>query len=166
MGEQHDDKSVDRACRIFWSAMIVARWEWRTFGPTFAAADEIVAGLTPTGVQVSDELYLLSEAGDNVKIRAELMDIKALRAVDRHGLQQWEPVLKAAFPLDAADVASTFEALRQPLPTAAPSTYSQPELLEELVEPRHGGPPGVRSQAPGSLHVQRVHGRVDRHRSR
>ncbi len=114
--------------------MIVARWEWRTFGPRLAAADEIVPGLTPTGVQVSDELYLLSEAGDNVKIRADLLDIKALRAIDHHGLQQWEPVLKAAFPLDAADVASTFAALRQPPPTAAQSTYSQPELLEELVD--------------------------------
>ena len=114
--------------------MIVARWEWRTFGPSFGAADDIIAGLTPTGVEVSDELYLLSEAGDNVKIRAELMDIKALRAVDNHGLQQWEPVLKAAFPLDSAQVATAFEALRQPLPTAAPNTYSQPELLEELVE--------------------------------
>ena len=114
--------------------MIVARWEWRTFGPSFAAADDIIAGLTPTGVEVSDELYLLSEAGDNVKIRAELMDIKTLRAVDNHGLQQWEPVLKAAFPLDSTQVATAFEALRQPLPTAAPNTYSQPELLEELVE--------------------------------
>ena len=145
--------------------MIVARWEWRTFGPSFAAADDIIAGLTPTGVEVSDELYLLSEAGDNVKIRAELMDIKTLRAVDNHGLQQWEPVLKAAFPLDSTQVATTFEALRQPLPTAAPNTYSQPELLEELVEPS-GGPPGVHSEAPGSLHVQRVHARVDRPRRR
>ena len=35
----------------------------------------------------------------------------------------------------AADVAAAFEALRQPLPTAAPNAYSQAELLEELVEP-------------------------------
>ena len=116
-------------------SLIVPRWEWRTFGASFGAADEILAGLTPTGVEESDELYLLSEDGDNVKIRAELMDIKALRAVDRHGLQQWEPVLKAAFPLNAADVAATFEALRQPLPTAALDAYSQAELLDELVEP-------------------------------
>ena len=85
-------------------------------------------------MQESDELYLVSETGDNVKIRAELMDIKALRAVDNHGLQQWEPVLKATFPLDSAEIATTFEALRQPLPTPAPNAYSQPELLEELVD--------------------------------
>ena len=147
-------------------SLIVPRWEWRTFGASFGAADEILAALTPTGVQESDELYLLSEDGDNVKIRAELMDIKALRAVDRHGLQQWEPVLKAAFPLDAAEVAATFEALRQPLPTADLTAYSQPELLEELVETRRGRPARVRAQATGPLHVQRVHGRADRHRSR
>ena len=99
--------------------MIVPRWEWRTFGDRFGAAEEVLAGSSPTGVEETDELYLLSQDGDNVKIRADLMDIKALRAVDRHGLQQWEPVLKAAFPLTAADVATTFEALRQPLPTPA-----------------------------------------------
>ncbi len=116
-------------------AMIVPRWEWRTFGDEFGAADEIFAGLSPTGVEESDELYLLSTDGDNVKIRADLMDIKALRAVDRHGLQQWEPVLKAAFPLTTADVATTFEALRQPLPTLTSQAYSREELLEQLVEP-------------------------------
>ena len=146
--------------------MIVARWEWRTFGPSFGAADEILAGLTPTGVAVSDELYLLSEDGDNVKIRAELMDIKALRAVDRHGLQQWEPVLKADFPLDAAEVAATFEALRQPLPTAAPNGVLAARAARGARRTRRGGPAGVRSEAPGPLHVQRVHGRVDRHRRR
>ena len=116
-------------------SLIVPRWEWRTFGSSFGTADELLAALTPTGVQESDELYLLSEDGDNVKIRAELLDIKALRAIDGHGLQQWEPVLKADFPLDAAEVAATFEALRQPLPTADLTACSQPELLEELVGP-------------------------------
>ena len=114
-------------------SLIVPRWEWRTFGERFGSADEILASSTPTGVEESDELYLLSSDGDNVKVRAELLDIKALRAVDRHGLQQWEPVLKAAFPLDAAEVATTFAALRQPLPTAALSAYSQAEVLEELL---------------------------------
>ena len=116
------------------TTLIVPRWEWRTFGTTFGAAEEILAGLAPTGVAESDELYLLSDAGDNVKIRDELMDIKALRAVDRHGLQQWEPVLKATFPLTAGDVAATFVALRLPPPTAAMEALSLPELLDELVE--------------------------------
>ena len=135
-------------------SLIAPRWEWRTFGASFGAADEIVARSTPTGVAESDELYLLSEGGDNVKIRAELMDIKALRDVDRHGLQQWEPVLKATFPLTAADVAFTFEALRQPLPPLTLETYSQAVLVDELVKPD----PAVRLE---SVHKRRVRYRFD-----
>ena len=116
-------------------SVIVPRWEWRTFGASFGAADAMLAGLTPTGVEESDELYLLSEDGDNVKVRAELMDIKVLRDVDRHGLERWEPALKAGFPLAAADVAAAFEALRQPLPMLARDAYSLAEFLDELVEP-------------------------------
>ena len=143
---------------------IVPRWEWRTFGASFGAAEAILAGLTPTGVEESDELYLLSEHGENVKIRAELMDIKALRAVDRHGLQQWEPVLKATFPLTAADVAATFEALRRAAPGRSRNGCTLAELRDELIAPGCDGAARVRSQATGPLHVRRVHGRADRHR--
>ena len=95
----------------------------------------MLAGLTPTGVEESDELYLLSEHGDNVKIRAELIDIKVLRETDRHGLERWEPVLKASFPLGVADVAAAFEALHEPLPTLSRTAYTLTEFLGELVEP-------------------------------
>ena len=116
-------------------SVIVPRWEWRTFGASFGAVDAMLAGLTPTGTEESDELYLLSEDGDNVKVRAELMDIKVLRDVDRHGLQRWTPALKASFPLTAAEVAAAFEALRRPLPMLARDAYGLAEFLEELVEP-------------------------------
>ena len=129
-------------------SLIIPRWEWRTFGEPFGAADAVLAGLTPTGVEESDELYLLSEDGDNVKVRAELIDIKVLREVDRrHGLERWEPVRKASFPLDAAAVAAVFEALRQPLPSLSRNAYSLSELLDELVEPS------------GTIRVMSVHKR-------
>ena len=114
---------------------IIPRWEWRTFGAMFGAAEGVLAGLTPTGVQESDELYLLSEDADNVKIRAELIDIKVLRETDRDGLQRWEPVLKASFPLGVADVTAVFEALHQPLPSLSRTAYELTEFLGELVEP-------------------------------
>ena len=117
-------------------SLIIPRWEWRTFGARFGTADAVLAGLTPTGVEESDELYFLSENGDNVKVRAETIDIKVLHEVDRHRLEQWEPVLKAGFPLDAAAVAAVFDALRQPVPTLSRDAYSLRELLDELVEPR------------------------------
>ena len=62
---------------------ISPRWEWRTFGERFGAAERTFAALSPERVQESDELYLLSEAGgDTVKVRAELMDVKHLEHVN------------------------------------------------------------------------------------
>jgi exopolyphosphatase/guanosine-5'-triphosphate,3'-diphosphate pyrophosphatase len=104
---------------------ITPRWEWRSFGRRFGQAEQRLAGLTPSGVQESDELYLLSGAGGNVKIRDALMDIKVLREVNADGLEQWTPVMKAGFPLPAAEAAKVVEALGLPLPTpAAPSPAS------------------------------------------
>ena len=70
------------------------------------AADAQLDALTPGLVQESDELYLLSVHGDaSIKIRDGLMDVKHREQVDTDGLELWLPVLKAAFPLAAADVA-------------------------------------------------------------
>jgi exopolyphosphatase/guanosine-5'-triphosphate,3'-diphosphate pyrophosphatase len=60
-------------------AEIIPRWEWRSFGRRFGGAESRLAALTAGGVQESDEIYLLSGAGDNVKVRDGLMDIKVLR---------------------------------------------------------------------------------------
>jgi len=95
-------------------AEITPRWEWRSFGQRFGEAEARLAALTPSGVQESDEVYLLSGAGDNVKVRDALMDIKVLREVNADGLEQWTPVMKAGFPLQAAEAASVFESLRSP----------------------------------------------------
>ena len=43
---------------------IVPRWEWRTFGTHFGVAEERFAALDSTGVQESDETYLLDSAID------------------------------------------------------------------------------------------------------
>ena len=96
---------------------IIPRWEWRSFGPRFGEAEKRLAALTPSGVQESDEVYLLSGAGGNVKIRAALMDIKVLRQVNADGLEQWTPVMKAGFPIGATDAARVFEALQLPVPS-------------------------------------------------
>ena len=82
---------------------IVPRWEWRWFGRRLGPAESRLAALTPIGVQQSDETYLLSGDGDNVKVRDALMDIKVLREVNADGLEQWTPVMKASFPLPAAE---------------------------------------------------------------
>jgi exopolyphosphatase/guanosine-5'-triphosphate,3'-diphosphate pyrophosphatase len=114
---------------------IVPRWEWRTFGSRFGIAEARFAELTPTGVQDSDEVYLVGGAGDNVKIRDDLMDIKVLREVDADGLERWEPVMKAAFPLSPADVVRTFESLRLDPPDLAREAYTLRQFIDELVVP-------------------------------
>ena len=114
---------------------IIPRWEWRAFGQRFGTADAAFAALTPTGIQESDELYLLSGAGDNVKVRADLMDIKILVEVNPDGLEQWRPVMKAGFPLPASDVATVFESLRLPTPPLDREAYTLDQFVAELAGP-------------------------------
>ena len=83
---------------------IIPRWEWRTFGRGVEVAEPHVANLTSTGVQESDETYLLAGTRNTAKIRAGLMDIKVLVEVNPDGLEQWRPAMKAEFPLSAGEV--------------------------------------------------------------
>jgi exopolyphosphatase / guanosine-5'-triphosphate,3'-diphosphate pyrophosphatase len=108
-------------------AAIVPRWEWRAFGDSFGGAEDRLA---PEQVHESDELYLLSAAGDaSVKVRDGVMDVKLLQRVDEHGLEQWLPVLKASFPLQPEDVRAVFEALELPGPKLDQSAYELDDLL-------------------------------------
>jgi len=114
---------------------ITPRWEWRSFGQRFGEAETRLAALTPTGVQESDEVYLLSGAGDNVKVRDALMDIKVLREINADGLEQWTPVMKAGFPLPAAEAARVFVSLQLPVPALSRTSYTQDEFIEAFAQP-------------------------------
>ena len=133
---------------------IIPRWEWRTFGESFGDADTKYAALTPTDVQESDELYFLtSENNENVKVRFDLMDIKTLVEVNADGLEQWKPVMKAKFPLPAAEVKQVLEALGVPAPTMARESYTLDQFVSELGEP--GGLRAVK------VHKKRVRYKVN-----
>lgn len=114
---------------------ITPRWEWRSFGRSFGAAEAQLAVLIPGGVQESDEFYLLSSAGENVKVRADLMDIKVLQQVNADGLEQWTPVMKAGFPLAVNDAVRVFEALQQPVPAFSRTHYTFDEFVADFVSP-------------------------------
>jgi len=114
---------------------IIPRWEWRTFGSRFGIAETRFAELKSTGVQESDEIYLLADSGDNVKIRDSLMDIKVLREVNSDGLERWEPVMKQSFPLGAADMNHVCAALKLAAPRLDREAYTLDEFLDELVAP-------------------------------
>ncbi|WP_295459000.1 hypothetical protein [uncultured Thiodictyon sp.] len=122
---------------------ITPRWEWRTFGEDLSAPGARLAALAapdqsrnPPPVQLSDEVYFLSSANDaNVKVRDDLMDIKALEQTDGDALEQWRPVLKAGFPLPVATLGQVFAALGLPVPTLARDVYSLNELTREVIAP-------------------------------
>jgi exopolyphosphatase / guanosine-5'-triphosphate,3'-diphosphate pyrophosphatase len=114
---------------------VVPRWEWRAFGRSFGAAEGALVPMNPERTEEGDELYLLSEAGQNVKVRDGLMDVKILRETNDDGLERWEPVLKQGFPLATGDASVVFEALGVPAPTLARPTYTLDAFLTELVQP-------------------------------
>jgi exopolyphosphatase / guanosine-5'-triphosphate,3'-diphosphate pyrophosphatase len=111
------------------------RWEWRSFGRFFGEAESRLAKLKPGGVQESDEIYLLSGSGDNVKVRDALMDIKVLREINADGLEQWTPVMKAAFPLPAAEAAKVLESLHLPALPMSRATFTLDQFLEQFAAP-------------------------------
>ena len=133
---------------------IIPRWEWRTFGDHLGEADAKYAALTPADVQETDELYFLSDANDeNVKVRFDLMDIKTLVEVNADGLEQWKPVMKAKFPLPAAEVKKVLEALAVSVPEMARENYTLEQFVSELGEP--GGLRAVK------VHKKRVRYKVN-----
>jgi exopolyphosphatase/guanosine-5'-triphosphate,3'-diphosphate pyrophosphatase len=113
---------------------IVPRWEWRTFGDTFGAAESLLDAHEPERVQESDETYVLSQKSDaSVKVRDDLMDVKQLEAVNGDGLEQWRPVLKGSFPLAAADVNTVRDALAVSAPELTRESYTLDELVKEVI---------------------------------
>ena len=78
------------------------------------------------------------------------MDIKVLRETDAAGLQRFEPILKAAFPLDAEAARTVFTGLRRPLPTIPPdgltldALLSRPEVGAHRRPARRTGPQATR----------------------
>jgi exopolyphosphatase / guanosine-5'-triphosphate,3'-diphosphate pyrophosphatase len=120
-------------------SVIVPRWEFRTFGARFGAAEAAFAAMTPGAVQESDELYLLVDDGlattDVVKVRFDLMDVKTLREVNPDGLERWEPVAKVAFPLAAPGLAIVTQALRLPSTPSKAAAASLEGFLAEVVRP-------------------------------
>jgi exopolyphosphatase/guanosine-5'-triphosphate,3'-diphosphate pyrophosphatase len=115
---------------------IVPRWEWRSFGEELRDLASPLRALSPDRVHESDEVYLLSTTGtEAVKVRDGLMDVKHLLAVDDDGLEQWVPVMKAAFPLSSDDLVTVLRALRVESPVTAGSSYDERRLLDEVAGP-------------------------------
>src|SRR5262249_9129662 len=114
---------------------IIPRWEWRAFGSDFPGVEAKVGDQLKKPPHESDELYFLSKTGENVKVRDDLMDIKALREVNGDGLEQWIPGMKASFPLPAAEVKKVLEALKVDAPALRRAEYSLADFSADFAGP-------------------------------
>jgi hypothetical protein len=116
---------------------IAPRWEWRCFAPSLAAVAEAAAIPRDAPPRDSDEVYLLDPMGsENAKIRDGVLDIKRLRKVDADGLELWEPVFKAGFPLSRSDLAAAFAAWPLPPQALRRETYSIAQFIEDVASLR------------------------------
>jgi exopolyphosphatase/guanosine-5'-triphosphate,3'-diphosphate pyrophosphatase len=112
---------------------IIARWEWRTFGHVFGAAEERIRTYVAK-VRESSEVYILSmKSTDNTKIRDMLMDIKTLVQVNENTLEQWNPVLKAGFPIKPEDLRQTIRAWKIDVPESDIREYTYDDFLNVLI---------------------------------
>jgi exopolyphosphatase/guanosine-5'-triphosphate,3'-diphosphate pyrophosphatase len=115
-----------------------SRWEWRAFARGFGKAESRLRASGSTGAQDSDEIYLISRCGENVKVRDGLMDVKVLRETDDNGLELWAPVLKKAFPLSSLEAQKVVQALRIPVYELQQDSYTLRDTLEALGRPDSG----------------------------
>jgi len=117
--------------------VIIPRWEWRTFGTAdFGEAETKIRKSGEARVRKSDEVYILSHKSmDNTKVRDDLMDIKTLQNTNDDTLEQWMPVLKAAFPLEEETLQQIFRSFNVSLPKLERTSYSFDQYINELVKP-------------------------------
>jgi hypothetical protein len=119
------------------SNKIVPRWEWRCFAPSLATIAQAVGIPGDAASRESDEIYMVDPRGtESVKIRDGVLDIKRLRQIDANGLELWEPVFKAPFPLSRSDLAAASAAWPLPLQTLPRETYTIEQFIAEVISLR------------------------------
>ena len=116
----------------------VPRYEFRIWGRSLSNVKERLERLSgPAPAERTRETYIVSDAtsATNTKIRAGAMDIKILLRTDQ-GLEQWQPYLKADFPIDSMFVAKrVFPALRVDLPELRTQLFTAELFVETVVKP-------------------------------
>lgn len=120
---------------------VQARYEFRAFAKHFDPAEEKMRKLAKfEKFRESSEIYILAAANDehNIKIRYDTLDIKVFVREER-GLQQWQPKMKAEFPVDTAVFRDeVFPVLKVAPPEFKRSEYSLAQFLEDIIQPHPG----------------------------
>ena len=116
---------------------IQARYEFRAFAQHFGLAEEKMRRLAKfEQFRESSEIYILSAANDehNIKIRYGTLDIKVLVKEER-GLQQWQPKMKAEFPVKTAVIREElFPALKVAAPELNRPEYSLLQFIQDIID--------------------------------
>ncbi len=118
---------------------IVPRWEWRCFAPSLTVLERAVRVPAAAAPRESDETYILDLTGRisaNVKIRDGVLDVKRLLQTDFDGLELWEPVLKAPFPLSQETIAAVFKPWMPPPAASSRESYTFDQLVDDIIAPR------------------------------
>lgn len=113
---------------------IIPRWEWRTFGESFGESESIIKSYEAK-VRESSEIYILSSlSNDNTKIRDMLMDIKYLVQVNENKLEQWNPLIKASFPISLDNLKIVANSWKIELPKDIKNELTYEEFLSMVKE--------------------------------
>lgn len=114
------------------------RYEFRVWAASLVEVRRRLEKLSgPQPAEPSRETYIVSYATDdtNTKIRAGVIDIKVLLGTDLN-LEQWNPYLKAAFPIDTALIAEKiFPALRVDPPPLRQRVFTAEVFVDTVVKP-------------------------------
>lgn len=116
--------------------LVIPRWEWRTFAASLASLRERLAGSLAGPGRESREVHVLClRSSHNTRIRSGRVELRWRHQVRPDGLELWDPVLDATFPLKAAFVLRLFEAWGLPAPSLAREAYSEAQFVEEVISP-------------------------------
>lgn len=117
-------------------AVIIPRWEWRTFKEDLASYVQTLKKYGEANVRQSEEFYILSSASDeNIKIREDLVDIKSFKNINADKLEQWDPIMKEGFPISGDNLKKLFTVFKVPAPEFKRNEYTYQQFLDEVINP-------------------------------
>ncbi|MGD8262759.1 MAG: hypothetical protein PVG70_00770 [Desulfobacterales bacterium] len=117
---------------------IIPHYEFRAFAQNFGLTEEKIRKFSRLEkFRESSEIYILSHGNNenNVKIRYDVLDIKVF-VKEEKGLQQWNPRLKADFPMKIEVIRDdVLPALGAAVPEFNRSAYTLEQFLEDILTP-------------------------------
>jgi hypothetical protein len=109
-------------------------WEWRTFAASRNEFQGLRLGAPGAAPVVSHEISILCGGSlHDVVVQESSLRLKWRKEVGPGGLELWDPVLTASFPIPASAVLRLFEAWGLASPLLAQASYSRAEFLERVL---------------------------------